>query len=162
MNHNPYAPPRAEVLDAAAADSRHGASVSARLYSVNQLFAAAFIGSPIAAAWFAAYNLRALGEPNQARRIVLWGLLATAAAMALAFFLPDGTPNTALPLAYSFAIRALGEKAFKGALGDHSQAGGVLASWWRVIGVSLLWLLLTIVGVIAMFLALEQLGFSPE
>jgi hypothetical protein len=39
---------------------------------------AAFIGSPIAAALIAAFNYRALGRHRDARRIIGWGMAATA------------------------------------------------------------------------------------
>ena len=66
MNHNPYTPPSARVADAAETVGRAGST--ARLYTPGQIALAAFLGSPLAAAWFAAANFKALAQPFKATR----------------------------------------------------------------------------------------------
>ncbi|HKE92788.1 MAG TPA: hypothetical protein VKB34_00665 [Povalibacter sp.] len=163
MSRNPYAPPQASVSPAEPqAQAAGGAAGTDVLYSPNQMFAASFIAAPIAAAWFAAANFRVIGQPIKARRIVLWGVLATILVIGLAFVLPNSTPHSVLPLAYSFGVRALAENAFKAVLQDHSSAGGRKGSWWRVVGVSILFLLPIIVCLVGVVLALVSLGVPVE
>ena len=156
MEHNPYAPPKANVADAAA--DAAVAPVSGELYTPGQHFVAAFIGSPIAAAWLAAANYRALGRGQDARRIILWGMFATAVVFALAMVLPDGFPNMALPLAYCLGVRSLAQTRFGALVDAHRAAGGKIESWWRAVGVGLASLI--IIGLIftGLVFALVYLG----
>jgi hypothetical protein len=157
MTRNPYLPPRAAVSDRPIpADSTAAQSAVDGLYSSNQLFAASFIGAPIAAAWFAAHNVRALGKADKARKILFWGAFATVLVLGMAFVLPEDAPNIILPLAYSLAIRALSEKMFK------EHAGGVIGSWWRVVSVSFAWLLVVLAVLLGVIFGLEQLGILTD
>jgi len=140
VNHNPYAPPKANVDDLVGSESA-ASTVSARMYSSTQMAVASFIGTPIAAAWFAAANFKALGQPRKATQTLLWGLVATAFVIGLALVLPDNTPNTVLPIGYSIGVRVIAERVFGATLKDHASAGGKLGSWWRIVGVSLLFVL---------------------
>jgi hypothetical protein len=162
MNRNPYSPPQTNVSPLTAQEEIAAVPLGSRaFYSSNQIFAASLIGAPIAAAWFAAANFRALGQLTNARRVILWGVLATAVVMGLAFVLPDSVPNIVLPLAYSLAIRALAETLFKGVAHNHSSAGPS-GSWWRVVGISFLWLLLVLACVVGIGVGLDHLGLLAE
>ena len=100
MTHNPYAPPEAPVEGpAAVATDAVTVVASGPLYSATQIAVAAFIGTPIAAAWFGRANFKALAEPRKGLQTIYWGLAATIAVTALAFMLPDSTPNLIVPLA---------------------------------------------------------------
>ena len=92
----------------------------------------------MAAAWFAAANFRALARYQQARRFILLGIAATVVAMLVAFAVPQSMPRTTWPLIYSFAIYFLASRIFEGECAAHQSKGGRRGSWWRVIGVSLL------------------------
>jgi hypothetical protein len=102
------------------------------------------MGSPIAAAWFIHRNFMTLGNESRAMRTLGVGFAATVAVVGAGFFLPNRFPNTVLPLAYSFAIYQYALFLFKGAYNEHLTGGGRKGSWWMVIGVSLLALLILI------------------
>jgi len=138
MNHNPYSPPAAAVADVVSTGT---------LYSPQQIFAASFVGSPIAAAWFIHRNFMTLGQESRGLRTLWLGLAATVIVFVATFFLPKQFPNVVLPLAYSFAINQYALSLFKASYAAHITAGGRKGSWWRVIGVSLL-ALLTVLGVL--------------
>ena len=137
MEQNPYAPPKAPVSDLA---TRDGAPVAAEgpLYSPNQVGVAAFLASAFAGAWLMAADYRATGQPIKARNALWIGALTTLATIGLGFVLPDKFPNSVLPLAVAFGMRAVAEKEFNAILKDHDAAGGALHSWWRVVGISVL------------------------
>jgi hypothetical protein len=136
MEGNPYAPPKAPVV----VTESDGDSVAAAtpLYTTWQMALAAFLGSPVAGAWLLAADLKALGQPVKARRTLWWGVLATIVSLGLAFVLPDKFPNSVIPLAGVFLVRAYGEQLLGGLLKAHEQADGALRSWWRVVGIGLL------------------------
>lgn len=104
MNHNPYSPPAASVADVVSAG---------RLYSPGQIFAASFLGSPIAAAWLVHRNFKALNPELRSLRTLWLGLAASVAVFVAAFYLPKHFPNALLPLAYSFAIYQCASFLFK-------------------------------------------------
>jgi hypothetical protein len=123
---------------------------------------AAFLGSPMAAAWFMSSNYRALAQPLEAQRALLFGVAATLAAMVIAFMLPEGLPNTIFVIIYTVATHALARSMFGNALAEHAAAGGALGSTWRVVGVSLLVLLAVLAVLFAVLLLLVVVGALPE
>ena len=129
MDRNPYSPPAAPVADAAG---------SRTLYSPRQIYVASFVGSPVAAAWFINRNFLALGNESRALRTLGLGLAATIAVVVVGFYLPNHFPSLLIPLAYSFAVYQYALFLFKGAYDKHLTEGGRKGSWWVVIGVSLL------------------------
>ena len=151
MDHNPYSPPAAPVADVVSAGT---------LYSPRQIFAASFLGSPIAAAWFVHRNFMTLNPESRGLRTLWLGLAATVAVFVVAFYLPKHFPNALLPLAYSFAIYQYALFLFKTSYHQHLAAGGRTGSWWRVIGVSLL-ALLTLMGVL-LAIAFAAPGLFPD
>jgi hypothetical protein len=128
-----YRPPKADLQ----ASEGAVAVADRKLYSVQQITAGTFLGSPMAGALLLAANFRALGQPRQGRNTVLVGIGATIALLALAFLLPDRFPNYVLPLAYTLGMRAAVNQMLGSALAAHFGAGGGRGSNWRVAGIAL-------------------------
>jgi len=105
------------------------------LYSPMQVGCATALGAPIAGCWLMASNFRELGEPVAARRTLVWGGVFTVLALALAQFLPDGFPSTALPVAYTFVVYRLAKQHQGTAFEQHLAAGGRKHSFWRAAGI---------------------------
>lgn len=156
MEHNPYAPPKAAVDGLGAASAGGVPAPVEVLYSPNQIAVATFLGTPIAAAWLAARNFRAMGQAQEVGRTWGFGILLTVVVFAVSTVLPDRVPNSVLPVAYCLALRALAESKFKSVIDAHISAGGSLGSWWRVVGIGILCLLIVVVVMIAvMFLVFQ-------
>jgi len=163
VNHNPYAPPQSSV-DAAADKVLDPAALPGPefLYSPRQIALAAFLGSPMASAWLTASNFRALAQPLKASRTILVGIAATIVVLCIAFVLPDNAPNLALPIAVSFAVKVIAEGRFGAIVKNHVRAGGSLRSWWRVVGIGLLFALIILaIAAVGIYL-LIILGVLPE
>jgi hypothetical protein len=154
MERNPYAPPKADLDDANADAS----SAPRQLYTPVQHTVAAFVGSPIAAALIAALNYRALGRRHDARRIIGWGMAATAAVFVIAVMLPEEFPNVVLPVAYCVVVRSLAQSRFGALVDAHRAAGGKLGSWWLVVGMGLLSLTIVGLGFFGLAVLLFDLG----
>ena len=73
--------------------------------------------------------------------------VATAVVMAVAFVLPEKTPNILWPLVYSLAIYYHAQQVFGSAFEKHMAGGGAKGPWWRVVWMSLLFLVV-VVGVL--------------
>ena len=129
MDRNPYSPPGAPVADVAR---------SGPLYSPRQIYLASFLGSPIAAAWLFHRNFTTLGDESRAQLALGLGFAATVAVVVLGIYLPKGSPNLLVPIIYSYAIYQYAAMVFKAAYEKHLTEGGRRGSWWMVVGVSLL------------------------
>ncbi len=125
-----------------------------RLYSPQQIGVAAFIGTPLPACWMLAQNYMALAQRSQARGALIWGVLGTAALLAIAFILPEKFPKTIVPLAYSFALRELAKQRQGADFKAHLVAGGLRQSNWRVAGVAFAGLALVLVAFVVVVLLL--------
>jgi len=64
--------------------------------------------------------------------------------LVVSYFLPDRVPDIVLPVVIGVAIRTAADYRFGPVVKQHRAAGGVIASWWRVVGIGVL-------GLIAMF-----------
>ena len=123
---NPYASPATEPV-----------TQPIRLYSPQQVAGAAFLGTPIAAAWLFARNFSALGDERASRRALVWGVVGTVAIVVLGSILPARFPAPVLPIAYTMALRELAKLVHGAAFAAHVAAGGQRQSNWRVLGIGL-------------------------
>ena len=143
MDENPYAPPKAP-LEGRDKESRD--APAARLYSPEQMAVAALLGGLIPVGIMAAANFRALGWARQAPLAILGSLVATVGMFFFGIHHPEIPVLVATGLMTLIAYGIV-RPTFGGAVSRHREAGGLLASWWRVIGITLTWAV--IVGVVA-------------
>jgi hypothetical protein len=143
-----YQPPRSEIPQSAPTAS------SGKLYSPGQVAAAAFLGAPIGAVILMAANYRLLGRARSRRIALIAGIGGTAALLLVSFFLPEKFPNSALPIAYTIALRTIADRLQGPAYAAHLAAGGARQSHWRVVGIALACLSGLLVLMIAVVLAM--------
>jgi hypothetical protein len=101
----------------------------------------------MAACWFFARNYRQLGQPKTARHYLIWGGIGTAALLAICFFLPDRFPNSVIPAIYTVGLLQAAKRMHGMTVARHISAGGRLGSWWSVVGISLLILIIVCAAV---------------
>jgi hypothetical protein len=107
-------------------------------YSIKQITVAAFLGGPLAAFWLLAANYRLFRQSRNALFAIVAGILGTIAILAIAVILPPWFPNVVLPIAYTLGLRGLADILQGALLDEHVRNGGRVGSWWVVIGVSVL------------------------
>ncbi|MGH7291097.1 MAG: hypothetical protein ACREJT_07810 [Myxococcota bacterium] len=153
MEANPYEPPRAELTGVAR--ERGG------MYSPAQVAGAAFWGAPFAACWLLAENYVVLGNHRARTTALTFGVLSTVAVVALGFLLSEKFPRFILPAGYTLVFYQVAS-GFQGAqFNAHMAAGHEKQSNWRVVGVSVISLLVLMVALLALALALPA-GVFPE
>jgi hypothetical protein len=153
VENNPYLPPKASVEDR-----------SEPLYSSRQIGLAAFLGGPVSAGWLARSNYRSMGEADAGHRIFLWSFAACAVFLVGGYFLPERFPRTIATLICALAIRSAAEGKFGDLVKKHREAGGLIASWWKVVGIGLLGMagiLLAVVAVVTLLLLIGVMSL-PE
>lgn len=128
---------------------------AARLYSSRQIYLASFLGGPMAAAWIMSRNFRALSEQAQATRLLWQGLAVTFAVIAVALVLPEQVPRYIWPITYSVLIYQYARAVFDARYKRHLSEAGALGSWWMVVAVSLIGILIVIALALPMSIALE-------
>jgi hypothetical protein len=145
MSHNPYAAPRARSLDE-----------TARLYSPTQVALGTFLGGIGGLVYFLRANFLALDQPVAARNTVLGGAAALLAIVLISMHLPGGGgigfSIAAVLLARWIAERHQMSKEAIEASSDHD-----FHSSWRVFLIALACFVVTLVLVLALFMALAPL-----
>jgi hypothetical protein len=132
---NPYAPPATEGEPLAPVA---GEGAFARpLFSPRQMLAATAFGSIISGLILLQANFRAMDRSRDAKRTMIFGLLASAALFALLFVLPARIPATPVNIAVAFAFYKLAEAMQGQAFVKHRAAGGARQSNWLVFGIAL-------------------------
>ena len=126
------------------------------LYSPGQVALAAFLGSPIAACWFFGRNYRQLGHPKSATQCLIWGAVGTVILFVVTFHLPDRFPNLVIPIGYTAGLLQAAKYIHGSTVTQHIAAGGRLGSWWTVVGISLLFLVVVVAVLFGVLLSLSR------
>ena len=116
-----------------------------KLYSPAQITLAALLGAPGAAGWFIGRNERQLGRPANGLRWFWGSVIGTIAMMIVVLLLPVNFPRQALAIGYVAGFYAAAKSLYGSLLKEHRTAGGQVGSWWKVVGVSLLFLVIFVV-----------------
>jgi hypothetical protein len=132
------------------------AALPTKVYSPGQVAGAAFVGSPIAGCILLASNFSLFGAPDQRRRALIGGILATIAVIALGFFLPPDFPNAVMPAAYTTALLYFANRTQASDIEAFIASGGSKHSHWRVFGIGLFWMLVVVI------LLFTVIYFVPE
>jgi hypothetical protein len=127
-----------------------------RLYSIGQITAATFVGSPLAGCLLLAHNYRVLRQSRAALYSLMCGVVATVIVFVGASWLPESFPNAALPVGYCFAIRQVSVYVQGASIADHLSAGGKKGTWAMTIGIGLASLVL----VVGLFFGVLMLWYS--
>jgi hypothetical protein len=118
---------------------------SYKLYPLWGIAAAAAGGGLFAGALMIALNYRCLGKSEAAWQTIALGMAA--GILVLTCFLYAGLPKSEILLWSIRLLQGVGsyyiaQKLQGHALKQHVQSGGKIASWWSVVGISILGILL--------------------
>lgn len=109
-----YAPPKS--------DSESPTAASTALYTPGQIAAAAFFGTLAASAWLARANLVTIGQRERGNRVLLTGIVITAAIFGVSFVLPDNIPGVVYTVPQILLARRLAQDEFGAHLELHDRA----------------------------------------
>jgi hypothetical protein len=129
-----------------------------KIYSPLQVLAASFVGGPFAAVFVLWKNFQGLGRSSRAAHTLLWGILLALLIFAILPFLPDKFPNSPIPIAYSVAAMSIAQQSqlSKKAILESEQYE--MHSNWNVFGISVGFLVVTAVIVIAALYFMVDFG----
>jgi hypothetical protein len=106
------------------------------LFTPWQIYVASCLGSPLAAAWLMVHNHRALRQPEQVRRSVWLGFVATILVVATAFVLPGSMPVAVWPFLSSIAGYFYAQRLFGADIATRIATTAQRGTWWRVVLIS--------------------------
>lgn len=129
-----------------------------KVYSPTQAALGAFLGGPIASAYFIKQNFFALKDDESIKKTNLFGSLAIAFILVILPFLPENFPNMLIPIITIVSTKLLIEK-FQFKKEDISNSEDLdFQSNWRVFFVGLISLIIFLVIIASLMLVLDTLG----
>jgi hypothetical protein len=134
-----------------------------KTYKEIAIWVGSLLGGPLIAGYFIAENYKALNEPENAKLIWSYTIPLTLLLFSLALIIPqfENFPTLVIPISYSMGAY-LYSKYYQGPkMQAHLEAGGEEFGWGRIIGVSLLGLVITFVLMILFILVVDGLGILP-
>jgi hypothetical protein len=129
-----------------------------KLFSVAGVTVASVLGGPLGGSAVLAINYRRLNQPRMANLTLLWGVVATAVLMGIAFLLPEKFPSSVLPVASIFAMYHAATMLQGETYTRHVERGGESMSNWAAAGVGVLALCATLAVVFCVVLVLMATG----
>lgn len=134
MDHTAEAPPQNSYIPAF------------KVYRPNAVPVATFFGGPLVAGYLMAANFNAFNEHRKALASWIISISVTIGLFVFLIAMPDTghIPNEMIPLAYTLIAQALMKHYQKARIDTHIAAGGATYSNWRVVGVSLVSLVITV------------------
>lgn len=130
---------------------RHKMEETKRYYSQRAITIATYFGGPLAAGYLVKKNYETLGQPHNARKSLLIGIVSTILIFAGIFSIPEEIvnkiPNALIPLIYTGIIYLIVERIQGESLKNHKESGGKFYSGWKAAGVGAIALLILAAGI---------------
>ena len=132
-----------------------------KAYSPGQVGGAAFLGGPLGGSILLASNFALFGSQFGRGQTIFLGILASIGVIAIAFALPENTPDVLLPAVYILAFQQIAKRSHGAQFQAFIESGGARYSHWRVFGIGVLCFaaLLAILFAVALVLPEE---FLPQ
>lgn len=131
-------------------------------YSPFQIFSASFLGGPIAGGIYLARSLRFLGKNKEADWAIKVGFGLVFLFGFCIWYVPENVPNFLIPLLYSLAFEIYIAQLLKQMNTNVKSLAPHKGSTWKMIGMSLVIMVATLVVWIVIFLILDALGILPD
>jgi len=135
-----------------------------KIYKDKAIWFGSFVGGPLVAGYFIAENFKVLNEPENAKATWNYTIPLTILIFSLALVIPQSSnfPSIVIPLAYTLFAYYFSKQHQGAGIEAHLEAGGEEFSWWRIIGISLLGLVLTSVILMIFVMIIQSLGLLPD
>lgn len=128
-----------------------------KVYEESALWVGAFLGGPLIVGYFIAENFKTLKEYDNVRKSYLYTILASIIIFVGISIIPDSIPipRMVIPIIYTSIAVTIYKKYQAHQIKNHLKNGGLSYGWGRIIFLSFIGLLLTI---LLIFGILYQLG----
>lgn len=128
-----------------------------KIYVLPLILLGTFLGGPLVAGYFMAQNFKAFDEPEKVAKTWTYAIIATIVVFAIVFAIPDSIniPNMLIPMVYTGITFFLVNQFQSENINRHENAGGPLYTRGRMIWISLLGAVLTMIPVITILIVTD-------
>jgi hypothetical protein len=128
-----------------------------KIYKSQAIGVGTFLGGPLVAGYLFSENFKSLGQPEKVKSTWIIAIISTIVIFGGAFLIPENSkiPNQLIPIVYSAIALGLFKKFQEKNATEHINSGGLVYSWWRVIGVAVIGLIITTAAIFAFVYAAE-------
>ena len=122
-----------------------------KFHSQKSIAIATFIGGPLAAGYLIRENYLSLNKPDEGKKSLLIGFVATVLLFTGIFMIPEAiiekVPSFVIPAIYTGAIYLIVEKIHGKILNKHKENENNFYSQWRAAGVGFISLIVLLIGI---------------
>ena len=122
-----------------------------KLYSSKSIGGATFLGGPLAAGYLIGENFKALNKPDEGRKSLIIGIVATIVLFVGIYMIPeniiDKIPNQFIPLIYTGIIWGIVEWKQGDILKAHKENENSFFSGWKAAGIGFVSLIILAIGI---------------
>lgn len=130
----------------------------ARMYGFPlTVLLAAILGGPLAGGYLISRDHSLFGSPKKAMAALLWSFVVFLGTIGLGYALPEHSSGTIPAAIVAGLYRWYAKEAFQGAITQRQQQGWLRYSWWRVLGLSVEFLVLMLVLLVLFVIVIPQL-----
>ncbi|MBB5634705.1 hypothetical protein HDE68_000590 [Pedobacter cryoconitis] len=119
------------------------------IFTEKAIYFGTYLGGPLTSGYLFAENFKLFGEPEKARKALLYGIITTIALITAIYFLPikmvSKTPYFIIPIIYTSIAQYIFQRSQKNNTIDYISNGGKAFSLWRVFAISLIGAAVTII-----------------
>lgn len=141
--------------------------VKNKIYKEKALGVGTFFGGPLVSGYLLAENFKALGQFEKVKPTWIITILATIIIFGGAFLIPENVniPKQIIPITYTIIALGLFKKYQAEGINTRLKEGGIIYSWWRVFGVSIVGLIISaapFVGLVYTADAIDRANVSTK
>jgi len=120
--------------------------IDAKIYKENAIVIGTFLGGPLVAGYFFAENFKTFNEPEKVRPTWIISLTTLLCIILIAILIPEdlNIPNQIIPITYTAIAYGLYKSHQEEKAKQLFENGSPVYSWWKVLGISIIGLFITI------------------
>ena len=119
------------------------------IFTEKALHFGTFLGGPLTSGYLFAKNFKSLGEPEKAKKALIYGLMGTILLFTIVFLIPaeiiSKIPSVIIPILYTSIANYIFQRSQRTKTAEYINNGGKAFSLWRVFGISLVGAAITII-----------------
>jgi hypothetical protein len=130
-----------------------------KIYKDKAFWVGTFLGGPLVAGYLFSENFKTLEQPEKVKTTWVITIFATVLIFGGIFLIPENInlPNQIIPIAYTAIAYGLFKSQLEEKTNKYIKSGGLIYSWWKVIGVGIIGLLISTLTIVAFAYASETI-----
>jgi hypothetical protein len=130
-------------------------TVNYKVYTPGWIMFATYLGGPMAGCYLVSKNFKIFRNEKSAKKILVVGVISSVIIFTGLCFVPkhimDAIPDFLIPLIYMFVIGDYVKKTQSKNIKVHIAQGGQKYSGWKVTGIGILFLILTLLYIVPVY-----------